>query len=114
MTFQLTDIPRLLPELMLLVVALLVLGSDLFERWSGGAEEAERRGRAAGELAASMLGLVFIVALVQSRYLFTIGDPLPTGGLNGCAEHLHQPGPQLAGRRPRRHRRSWARSAPTT
>jgi NADH-quinone oxidoreductase subunit N len=76
-TFQLTDIPRLLPELMLLVVALLVLGSDLFERWSGGAEEQERRGRAAGELAASMLGLVFIVALVQSKYLFTIGDPLP-------------------------------------
>jgi NADH-quinone oxidoreductase subunit N len=81
-TFQLTDIPRLLPELMLLVVALLVLGSDLFERWSSGAEEQERRGRAAGELAASMLGLVFIVALVQSRYLFTIGDPLPPGGIN--------------------------------
>ena len=82
MTFQLTDIPRLLPELMLLVVALLVLGSDILERWTNEAGEMERRSRAAGELTASMLGLVFIVALVQSKYLFTIGDPLPGGGLN--------------------------------
>ena len=67
MTFQATDIPRLLPELMLLVVALLVLGSDLFERWTGDAEEQVRRSRGAGDLAASMLGLVFVVALVQSR-----------------------------------------------
>jgi NADH-quinone oxidoreductase subunit N len=82
-SFQLTDIPRLLPELMLLVVAVLVLGSDLFERWSSDAEEQQRRSRAAGELTASMLGLVFVVALVQSKYLFTIGDLLPEGGING-------------------------------
>ena len=82
MTFQLTDIPRLLPELMLLVVALLVLGSDILERWTNEEGEMERRSRAAGELTASMLGLVFVVALVQSKFLFTIGDPLPGGGLN--------------------------------
>ncbi|HEX5692239.1 MAG TPA: NADH-quinone oxidoreductase subunit N, partial [Roseiflexaceae bacterium] len=67
---------------MLLVVALLVLGSDILERWSNETGELERRSRAAGELTASMLGLVFIVALVQSKFLFTIGDPLPGGGLN--------------------------------
>ncbi len=78
--FQLTDIPRILPELMLLVVALLVLGSDILERWSSEPEEQERRARAAGELTASMLGLVFIVALVQSKYLFTVPEPVQGGG----------------------------------
>jgi NADH-quinone oxidoreductase subunit N len=79
--FQLTDIPRLLPELMLLVVALLVLGSDIFERWASDAEEQTRRSRAAGELTASMLGLVFIVALIQSKYIpFTVPGPAGTGG----------------------------------
>jgi len=81
-TFQLTDIPRILPELMLLVVAVLVLGSDILERWSGDPEEQAQRGRAAGELTVSMLGLVFVVALVQSKYLFTIGEPLQGGGLS--------------------------------
>jgi NADH-quinone oxidoreductase subunit N len=79
--FQLTDIPRLLPELMLLVVALLVLGSDIFERWASDAEEQARRGRAAGELTVSMLGLVFVVALIQSKYIpFTVPGPPGTGG----------------------------------
>src|SRR5690242_13885938 len=72
----------MLPELMLLVVALLVLGSDILERWSSEPEEQARRGRAAGELTASMLGLVFVVALVQSKYLFIIGEPREGGGLN--------------------------------
>jgi NADH-quinone oxidoreductase subunit N len=75
--FDYRDIPRLLPELMLLVVALLVLGSDLFERWASDAEEQVRRGRAAGELTASLLGLVLVVALVQSKYLFSVGELRP-------------------------------------
>jgi NADH-quinone oxidoreductase subunit N len=80
-TFQLTDIPRLLPELMLLVVALLVLGSDIFERWASDPEEQVRRSRAAGELTASMLGLVFIVALIQSKYIpYTVPGPAGAGG----------------------------------
>jgi NADH-quinone oxidoreductase subunit N len=80
-TFQLTDIPRLLPELMLLVVALLVLGSDILERWASDAEEQVRRSRAAGDLTASMLGLVFLVALIQSKYIpYTVPGPQGTGG----------------------------------
>jgi NADH-quinone oxidoreductase subunit N len=75
MTFQITDIPRILPELMLLVLALLVLGSDILEKW--GRDEAARieRNRAAGQLTAIGLGLVFVVALVQSRFLFTVPEP---------------------------------------
>lgn len=75
MTFQITDIPRMLPELMLLVLALLVLGSDILERWGTDAESRIERSKAAGNLAALGLGLVFIVALVQSKYLFTIAEP---------------------------------------
>ncbi|MFL5801852.1 MAG: NADH-quinone oxidoreductase subunit N [Roseiflexaceae bacterium] len=82
---------------MLLVVALLVLGSDLFERWAGDAEEQLRRSRAAGELTASMIGLVFVVALVQSKYLFTIGDPLPEGGLNSILNIFISLGRNLQG-----------------
>jgi NADH-quinone oxidoreductase subunit N len=77
--FQITDIPRLLPELMLLVLAVLVLGSDIFERWSSTPEAQIERSKAAGQLTAIGLGLVFIVALVQSKYLFTIGEPIPGG-----------------------------------
>ena len=79
MIFQITDIPRLLPELMLLVLAVLVLGSDIFERWSSTPEAQIERSKAAGQLTAIGLGLVFIVALVQSKYLFTIGEPIPGG-----------------------------------
>jgi NADH-quinone oxidoreductase subunit N len=78
--FHVQDIPRLLPELMLLVVGLLVLGSDILERWGSDPEEQTRRSRAAGELTAAMLGLVFVVALVQSRYIFTVPDLLTGEG----------------------------------
>lgn len=88
MSFQLTDIPRLLPELMLLVVALMVLISDLFERWSDDAEDMQRRSRASGELVATALGLIFVIVLVQSRYLFTIDEPLPPGGINDVLNYL--------------------------
>ena len=74
--FELQQVPRLLPELMLLVVALLVLGSDIFERWTNDPEEQTQRSRAAGELTASMLGLVFLVALLQSKYIpYTVPGP---------------------------------------
>ena len=68
MTFQITDIPRLLPELMLLALALLVLGTDVLERWGTDAQSQLERGKAAGQLTVIGLGFVFIVALVQSKY----------------------------------------------
>jgi len=75
MTFQVTDIPRLLPELMLLVLALLVAGSDILERWGSDDQAQLERRRAAGQLTAVGLGLVFVVTLVQSRFLFTVPEP---------------------------------------
>jgi NADH-quinone oxidoreductase subunit N len=76
-TFQITDIPRLLPELMLLALALLVLGTDVLERWGSDAESQLERGKAAGQLTVIGLGFVFIVALVQSKFLFTVPEPTP-------------------------------------
>ena len=78
MSFQITDIPRILPELMLLLLGLLVLGSDILTRWGRGAQAQAERAKEAGQLTAVGLGLVFIVGLVQSRFLFTVPDP--TGG----------------------------------
>ena len=78
MTFQITDIPRILPELMLLVLALLVLGSDILERWGNDPESQLERSKASGQLAAIGLGLVFVVALVQSKYLFTVAEDTQT------------------------------------
>lgn len=78
-TFQLTDIPRLLPELMLLVMAFLVLSSDLFERWNSDPETLAERGRASGMLATVMFGLIFVVTLLQSGYIFRFSSLLPAG-----------------------------------
>lgn len=81
MTFQISDFPRILPELMLLVLAMLVIGSDVLERWASGPEGIAERTRSAGQLTAIGLGLVLVVALVQSRYLFTVGEPLVGDGI---------------------------------
>lgn len=77
MSFQIEFIPRILPELMLLVLALLVLGSDILERWGSDPAAQLERSKASGQLTAIGLGLVLIVALIQSKYLFTM--PAETG-----------------------------------
>jgi NADH-quinone oxidoreductase subunit N len=82
MGFQVTDIPRILPELMLLVLALLVAGSDILERWGRDERSQLERRIAAGQLTAIGLGLVFVVALVQSRFLFTVPAPGDNALLN--------------------------------
>ncbi|MEM8533801.1 MAG: NADH-quinone oxidoreductase subunit N [Chloroflexota bacterium] len=68
---------------MLLALGLLVLGSDVLERWGNDPKARLERRKAAGQLAAIGLGIVFVVCLVQSGYLFTVRDPLPPGGANG-------------------------------
>ncbi|WP_129671209.1 NADH-quinone oxidoreductase subunit N [Candidatus Chloroploca sp. Khr17] len=71
--FQITDIPRLLPEILLLVLALLVLGSDIFEKWGRTQEAQLERVRSSASLTAIGLGLIFFIALVQSGYIpFTV------------------------------------------
>lgn len=82
MTFQLTDFPRILPELLLLATALLVVISDVVEHWGSTPEAQRERGVLSARTALLGLGLVFAVALVQSGYLFTVGEPRPGGGLN--------------------------------
>jgi NADH-quinone oxidoreductase subunit N len=60
---------------MLLALGLLVLGSDVLERWANDPQTQAERAKAAGQLTAIGLAIVFVVALVQSRYLFVIGEP---------------------------------------
>lgn len=79
MMFQISDVPRLLPELMLAVLALLVLGSDVLERWADDPAARRERGRAAAQLTGIGLGLIWLVTLVQGGLAFTIA-PAGTAG----------------------------------
>ncbi|MFV9503622.1 MAG: NADH-quinone oxidoreductase subunit N [Oscillochloridaceae bacterium umkhey_bin13] len=93
--FQITDIPRLLPEILLLVLALLVLGSDIFEKWGRSPEAQLERVRSSASLAAIGLGLIFVIALVQSGYLpFTrLADDAPSNFLTNILRNLQAGGP---------------------
>jgi NADH-quinone oxidoreductase subunit N len=91
--FAITDIPRLLPELMLLALALLVLGTDVLERWGNDPQSQLERGKAAGQLTAIGLIFVFVVGLVQSKYLFSIPEPTPE--TNGVLAYLMSLGRNL-------------------
>lgn len=79
MRFQISDIPRLLPELLLVLLALLVLLSDVLERWKAGNAGHEERASASRQLAATGLGVAFVLTLIQSRLLFAIGAEQQTG-----------------------------------
>lgn len=68
--FQISDIPRILPEILLLVLALLVLGSDVFERWGEGAAAQNERTKSAGSLTVIGLGMIFLITLLQSGYVY--------------------------------------------
>ncbi len=81
--FQITDIPRLLPEILLLVLALLVLGSDIFEKWGRTPEAQLERVRSSASLTAIGLGLVFVIALLQSAYV--PGTRAPQGPIGNAA-----------------------------
>jgi NADH-quinone oxidoreductase subunit N len=90
--FKLSDIPRILPEILLLMLALFVLGSDIFERWADTAAARRERVRASAQLTAIGLGLVLFIALVQSGYLYKLPDTAaarPTG-LPGLLESASQ------------------------
>jgi NADH-quinone oxidoreductase subunit N len=94
--FELSYIPRLLPELLLLFLALLVLGSDIFERWAGDEKARSERHRSAGQLAAIGLGLIWAIALVQTGYVFRVSAPADAGlvgRLQGIVYNLQTGGP---------------------
>jgi NADH-quinone oxidoreductase subunit N len=72
--FQISDIPRILPEILLLVLAILVLGSDIFERWASDEKAQLERKKAAGSLTLTGLALIFFITLVQSGYLYRVPE----------------------------------------
>ncbi|GAB4440955.1 MAG: NADH-quinone oxidoreductase subunit N [Chloroflexi bacterium OHK40] len=91
--FQITDIPRLLPEILLLVLALLVLGSDIFERWGRTPEAQLERVRSSASLTCIGLGLVFVIALLQSGYVFRLPDDVPANLFTNIIRNLQSGGP---------------------
>ncbi|NTW02893.1 MAG: NADH-quinone oxidoreductase subunit N [Oscillochloris sp.] len=95
--FQLTDIPRILPEILLLVLALLVLGSDIFERWANTDAARLERVRASAQLTAIGLGLIFVITLVQSGYVYKLPDDVSSNFFTNILRNLQSGGP---GQRP--------------
>lgn len=91
--FQITDIPRLLPELLLLVLALFVLASDIFERWASTPEAQLERVRAAASLTSAGLGLVFAIALLQSGYVYRLPDSVESNFFTNVVRNLQSGGP---------------------
>jgi len=94
--FQITDVPRILPEILLLVLALLVLGSDIFERWANNDAARLERVRASAQLTVIGLGLIFIIALVQSGYVYKLPDTTPANFLTNILRNLQSGGPGQA------------------
>ncbi len=86
--FSLADIPRMLPEILLLVLALLVLGSDIFERWQSDEEGIKERNRSSASLTALGLGMIFLIALVQSGYIFSLPETAPTNFFTNIVRNL--------------------------
>lgn len=91
--FQISDVPRILPELLLLVLALLVLGSDMFERWGEDDESRLERVRAAGSLTAIGLGLIFLITLLQSGYVYRLPADGPQNFFLTIVQNLQNGGP---------------------
>ncbi|NTV65288.1 MAG: NADH-quinone oxidoreductase subunit N, partial [Oscillochloris sp.] len=91
--FQITDIPRILPEILLLVLALLVLGSDIFERWGYSDAARLERVRASAQLTAIGLGLIFVITLLQSGYVFKLPDDAPVNFFTNILRNLQSGGP---------------------
>jgi NADH-quinone oxidoreductase subunit N len=91
--FQLSDIPRLLPEILLLVLALMVLGSDVFERWARSAEGQRERVRAAASLTTIGLAMVLVTALLQSGYLFRVPETADANPFWTLLRNLQSGGP---------------------
>ncbi len=91
-TFQLSDIPRILPEILLLVLAFLVLGSDIFERWANDEDTQRERTQAAGSLAVIGLGLIFLITLLQSGYVYTLPPDAPANFFTNIVRNLQAGG----------------------
>lgn len=78
--FQASDIPRILPEILLIVLGILVVGSDIFERWRNDEEAQRERSVSSASLTAIGLGMIFVITLLQSGYVYQFPvDAEPTG-----------------------------------
>ncbi len=86
--FHVADIPRILPEILLLVLAILVLASDVFEKWATDEEGQRERNRASALLTIIGLGLIFVIVLLQSGFLYQVPPDAPQGFFTNILRNL--------------------------
>jgi NADH-quinone oxidoreductase subunit N len=94
--FLATDIPRLLPELMLIVLAVLVVSSDVLARWGHDGDSLRMRAAEAAQLTRAGLGIALAITLIQSRLLFSAPELSGNGALDffiGLLRNIQAAGP---------------------
>lgn len=79
MTFELSDLSRLLPEMMLIVMGIMIVITDVMERWASDRAALVERTKASAQMTAIVLVVVLAAALVQSGYLFVLPESASTG-----------------------------------
>jgi hypothetical protein len=68
-SFQLSDVSKLIPEFLLILGAVFVLVGDLFGRWRKGPEGYAEQANEAATMTMFILGFAFVVTLIQGGFL---------------------------------------------
>lgn len=92
MQLQVADISRMLPEILLIFLAMLVLGSDMFERWGNDERARLERSRSSASLTLLGLGLIFVITLIQSSYIYRLPEDAPANLFTDIIRNLQAGG----------------------
>ena len=69
MSFQISDVPKLIPEFLLILGAVFVLVGDLFGRWRKGPEGYAEQANEAATMTIFILAFAFVVTIIQGGFL---------------------------------------------
>jgi NADH-quinone oxidoreductase subunit N len=92
-SFQLSDVSKLIPEFLLILGAVFVLIGDLFGRWRKGPEGYAEQANEAATMTIFILGFAFVVTLIQGGFLLHyLGEPSSWPGIGGLITNLRASG----------------------
>ncbi|GIV97451.1 MAG: NADH-quinone oxidoreductase subunit N [Herpetosiphonaceae bacterium] len=77
MTFELADVPRLMPEILLTLWGSTILLLDVFTRWRSGPEGLRERSYEAATMALMGLAVIFALVFIQGGYLINLPERVP-------------------------------------
>lgn len=71
----------------------MILGSDVFERWGNDAAAQQERTRSSGLLATIGLGMIFVITLIQSGYVYRLPEDAVANFFTNILRNLQSGGP---------------------